>query len=446
MRVLTAFLLALVPTAAMAAPSAGESAALILRTIGSVFQLIGFLTVATALWRLAMPSAEKEKPVANLLAVLLIGVVMVGGPESAGMGMFHTTAAGVPDTAKPVEVGTGSSIGTSVDPHASTVANDESLWGALNSPIGGARAEGVARISILQVLMTVLGMGALLLLAIALRAQADDDPEEVRPERAVRSRTTGPRGGLELGQGGDGLHALILRIRELLERWYDLAQDALIDLHRRLVLLGRRVGLVARTEGGGAAVSMVVADVRAGGSDVLARLEGYVDRASEKRLSRGGATARAAVNAKWILRSHGIAPATLASASADLAGRIADLLEDRLEDEDVARRLQHVLDRIELGASEIWIERDGDRFYLAPEDDVAAGIGDLRRVDAVRVDWVESAACWTLRPKGRLEIRPRRGGAEEDRAGDDSEIEGTNASTSQPIRSILRDLRGKLIK
>lgn len=445
MQALAALLLAIVPTSAMAAGGAGESAALILKVVGSAFQLVGLITVATALWRLAMPSAE-QKPVANLLAVLLIGVVMVAGPESAGMGMFHSTAADVPETARPLEVGTGSSIGTSVDPLASTIANDASLWGALNSPIGGSRAEGVARISILQVLLSVLGMAALLLLAIALRAQADDDQEEARPKKPLRARRDVSDVGLAPGHGGDSLLALILWAKGQVERWYDLAKDALGEIGRRLVLLWRRVGLVARTEGGGAAVSMVMADVRAGGDDVLSRLEGYVERASEKRLSRGGATARAVVNAKWILGSHGDAPVSGATAPAALASRVADLLVGRLEGGDVARHLQQALDRVELGASEVWIERVGDRFYLASEKDVAAGIADLRRVDAGRIDWIESAACWTLRPDARFEIRPRRQRSTDEHVEEAAGDEGASISTSPAIRSILRDLKGKLVK
>ncbi|GJD90634.1 hypothetical protein BHAOGJBA_4176 [Methylobacterium hispanicum] len=439
MRSLAALVLALVPSSAMAAAGAGESAALVLKALGTAVQLAGFLTVAVALWRLAVPSADKEKSVANLLAVLLIGAVMVGGPESTGMGLLHTTAADLPDTARPIEVGSGSPIGTAVEPKASTVADDASLWGALNAPIGGDRAEGVARASLFQILLVVMGIAAFLLLSIALRAEANDEPDEDQP-RSIRDRTTAR---FEADRSGDGLPALLTSIRDWLARWYDLSRDALGDLYGRLVQFRRRVGIVARSEGGAAAVSMIAGDVRAGGGDVLARLEGYVERASEKRLSADGATARSAANARWIMASHGLATK---AAPADLAAQVTRLLGRRLEPEDVARRLRHALDRVELGASEIWVERDGGRFYLASDEDVIAGIADLRRVDAARIDWLASATCWASDPRARLEIRPRReapAAGRDDRRDEDAEPAGSTPASS--MQATFRQIREKLV-
>lgn len=440
MRILPALVFALVPSSAMAAAGAGESAALILKALGAFVQIAGFLTVATALWRLAVPSIEKERRVANLLALLLIGAVMVGGPESAGMGLFHATAADIPDAARPVEVGSGSPIGTAVDPKAPTVADDATLWGALNAPIGGDRAEGMARASLFQILLVVMGIAAFLLLSIALRAEANDEPDDDRPTRPARARTTGR---FEQDRSDDGLLALLMRLRDGLARWYDLSKDALVELHRRLVILCRRVGIVARSEGGAAAVSMIAGDVRAGGSDVLARLEGYVDRVSEKRLAADGATARSAANARWIMGSHGVAAK---AANAHLVARVARLLDGRLEPEDVARRLRHALDRVELGASEIWVERDGGRFYLASDEDVVAGIADLRRVDAARIDWIASATCWASDPRARLEIRPRREApvaGRDDRRDEDAEPAGSTPASS--MQATFRKIREKLV-
>lgn len=452
MQYLAALLLAMAPLPAMAANSAGESAAMILHTVGAAVQLVGFLTVATALWRIALPSAESERRVSKMIAALLIGVVMVGGPESTGMGMFSRTTADLPDTARPAEATASSPIGTSVAPTAPTILDDAGFWGSLNKPVGGVAAEGISRISLLQIILTLLTVLAAVILAAALRAREDGE-ETAGPaarRRAGNARpgntpvgTAGARapggGGLHSGMGqGDGsLIALILKLRDWLVHWYGLARDAALDARRRIGIFARRFGIVTRTEGGTAAVSMVMSEVRAGGGDVLARLEGYLDRASERGLSNGGASAKAAVNASWILRSQGI-PAGR-TAVADLAGRIAAILGERADPEHVAARLTEVLDAEELGAPEIWIERVGDGYYVAAPEDVAAGIANLRRVDAARVDWIESATAWCLRPSGRREIRPLV-------ARPIPEAEGTTPSTSLRIRSMVRDLKGKIVQ
>lgn len=460
MQYLAALLLAMAPFPAMAAASAGESAAMILRTVGAAVQLAGFLTVATALWRIALPSAEAERRVSKMIALLLIGVVMVGGPESAGMGMFSRTSADVPDTARPAEATASSPIGTSVDPTAPTILDDAGFWGSLNRPVGGVAAEGIARISLLQIILSLLATLAAVILVAALRSREDDgetaDPavgRRVEAGRAGAGRTgnaragdalagdarTGASGGgsLQSGvvQGDASLLALIPKLRDWLVRWYGLVRDAALEARRRIEIFARRFGIVTRTEGGTAAVSMVMSEVRAGGGDVLARIEGYFDRASEKGLSNGGASAKAVVNASWILRSQGI-PAGR-TAVADLAVRIAAILGERADPEQVAVRLAAVLDVEELGAPEIWVERVGDRYYVAAPGDVAAGMANLRRVDAARVDWIESATSWCLRPSGRREIRPLV-------ARPTPEPEGTTPSTSLRIRSMVRDLKGKI--
>lgn len=440
MHYLAALLLAMVPLPAMAAASAGESAAIILRTVGAAVQLVGFLTVATALWRIALPSAETERRVSKMIALLLIGVVMVGGPESAGMGMFSRTTADVPDTARPAEATASSPIGTSVDPTAPTILDDVGFWGSLNKPVGGVAAEGIARISLLQIILTLLTVLAVVILAAALRAREDENetsgPAAGRRAGTARARTPGG-GGLHsgMGQGDASLIALILKLRDWLVHWYGLARDAALEAKRRIEIFARRFGIVTRTEGGTAAVSMVVSEVRAGGGDVLARLEGFFEKASEKRLSSGGASAKAVVNASWILRSQGV-PAGR-TAVADLAKRIAAILGERADPEQVVARLAAVLDVEELGAPEIWVERVGDRYYAAAPEDVAAGIANLRRVDASKVDWIESATSWCLRPSGRREIRPLT-------ARPAPQHEGTTPSTTLRIRSMVRDLKGKI--
>lgn len=440
MQYLAALLLAMVPLPALAAASAGESAAMILRTVGAAVQLVGFLTVATALWRIALPSAETERRVSKMIALLLIGVVMVGGPESAGMGMFSRTTADLPDTARPAEATASSPIGTSVDPTAPTILDDAGFWGSLNKPVGGVAAEGIARISLLQIILTLLTVLAVVILAAALRAREDDD-ETAGPaaaRRAEKARAKAPGGsGLHsgMGQGDASLIALILKLRDWLVHWYGLARDAALEAKHRIEIFARRFGIVTRTEGGTAAVNMVMSEVRAGGGDVLARLEGYFEKASEKGLSNGGASARATVNASWILRSQGM-PAGR-TAVADLAGRIVAILDGKADHEQVAARLAAVLDVEELGAPEIWVERVGDRYYVAAPEDVAAGIANLRRVDASKVDWIESATSWCLRPSGRREIRPLL-------ARPAPQPEGTAPSTSLRIRSMVRDLKGKI--
>lgn len=440
MQYLVALLFAMTPMPAMAAASAGESAAMILRTVGAAVQLAGFLTVATALWRIAFPSVESERRVSKMIALVLIGVVMVGGPESAGMGMFSRTTADLPDTARPAEATASSPIGTSVDPTAPTILNDAGFWGSLNKPVGGVAAEGIARISLLQIILSLLAVIALVILSAALRAREDDEEaagaESRRRSAAARPKASGG-GGLHsgMGQGDATLIALILKLRDWLAHWYGLAIDAAIEAKRRIEIFARRFGLVTRTEGGTAAVSMVMSEVRAGGGDVLARLEGYFDKASEKGLSNGGASARAAVNASWILRSQGISAGR--TAVADLARRIGDILGERADPEQIALRLGGVLDDVELGAPEVWVERVGDRYFVAAPEDVAAGIANLRRVDAAKIDWIESATSWCLKPAGRREIRPLL-------VPPAPAPEGMEPSTSIRIRSMVRDLKGKI--
>lgn len=437
---LLALLVVMAPHPAMAAASAGESAAMILRTVGAAVQLMGFLTVATALWRIALPSADTERRVSKMIALLLIGVVMVGGPESAGMGMFSRTTADLPDTARPAEATASSPIGTSVDPTAPTILDDVSFWGSLNKPVGGVTAEGIARISLLQIILTLLAITALLILTVALRAREDDDGE--RPAGRSSAATSRPKqpggGGLNsgMGQGDTSIIAFLLKLRDWLAHWYGLTRDAVLEAKRRLEVFARRFGIVTRTEGGTAAVSMVMSEVRAGGGDVLARLEGYLDKASEKRLSHGGASARATVNAGWILRTQGAAAGR--TAVADLAQRIAAILGERADPEQVAKRLTLVLDDVELGAPELWVERVGDRYFVADAKDVAAGLADFRRVDAAKVDWIESATAWCLKPGGRREIRPLRARAAV------PETEGMEPSTRVRIRSMVRELKGKI--
>ena len=440
---LLALLFAMAPHPAMAAASAGESAAMILRTVGAAVQLVGFLTVATALWRIALPSAEAERRVSKMIALLLIGVVMVGGPESAGMGMFSRTTADLPDTARPAEATASSPIGTSVDPTAPTILDDVSFWGSLNKPVGGVAAEGIARISLLQIILTLLTIAALLILTVALRDREGDAEDGRSADRRVagRDRAKPPGGGglhSGIGQGDTSLIALVLKLRDWIAHWYGLAKDALLEAKRRLELFARKFGLVTRTEGGTAAVSMVMSEVRASGGDVLARLEGYLEKATEKRLSQGSASARAVVNANWILRSQGVAVGR--TALAELAQRIAAILGERADPDQVARRLASVLDDIELGAPEIWVERVGDRYFVAAAEDVAAGLSDYRRVDAAKVDWIESATAWCLKPGGRREIRPLRARAVV------PEPEGTEPSTRVRIRSMVRDLKGKIVQ
>jgi hypothetical protein len=238
-----------------------------------------------------------------------------------------------------------------------------------------------------------------------------------------------------MGEGDASLFTLILKLRDWLVRWYGLVRDAAVEAKRRIEIFARRFGIVTRTEGGTAAVSMVVSEVRAGGGDVLARLEGYFEKASEKGLSNGGASAKAAVNAAWILRSQGV-PAGRAAVP-ELARRIGTILGEKADPEQVALRLAAVLDVEELGATEIWVERVGNRYFVASPEDVAAGIANLRRVDAARIDWIESATSWCMRPAGRREIRPLS-------ARPTPRDEGTEPSTRLRIRSMVRDLKGKI--
>ena len=444
---LIALLVALAPVPALAATgaSAGESAAMILRTVGAALQLLGFLVVATTLWRIAMPSADPDRRLSKLIALLMIGAVMVGGPESAGMGMFSRTAADVPETARPTEVTASSPIGTAVDPTAPTILDDAGFWGSLNKPIGGVRAEGVARISILQIILSVMAVAALLILTVALRVRegdGDDGASEHGRTAPVRPASGRRNAGLQVGPGGspggDTLVELVLRIREWLHRWYHLTLDALMEAKRRLEIFARKVGLITRTEGGAAAVAMVMTEVRSIGDDVSARFEGLLDKASDRRLSQAGASARAVANAGWILRSHSLPGGR--AAVGDLVGRVGAVLGERADPEKVAERLAYVLHNLDLGATEIWVERVEDRYYLAEPADVASGLASLRRVDALRVDWIESAAAWCLRPKGRREIRPRRAEAEI------PDQEGTTPSTGIRIRLMLADLKGKIVQ
>lgn len=442
---LIALLVALAPVPALAATgaSAGESAAMILRTVGAALQLLGFLVVATTLWRIAMPSSDPDRRLSKLIALLLIGAVMVGGPESAGMGMFSRTAADVPETARPTEATASSPIGTAVDPTAPTILDDAGFWGSLNKPIGGVRAEGVARISILQIILSVMAVAALLILTVALRVREGDDGASERGSAApVRSASGRRDAALEVGPGGppggDTLVELVLRIREWLRRWYHLTVDALLEAKRRLEIFARKVGLITRTEGGAAAVAMVMTEVRSIGDEVSARFEGLLDKASDRRLSHAGASARAVANAGWILRSHSLPGGR--AAVGDLVARVGAVLGERADPEKVAERLAYVLHDLDLGATEIWVERVEDRYYLADPAAVASGLASLRRVDALRVDWIESAAAWCLRPKGRREIRPRRAEAEI------PDQEGTTPSTGIRIRSMLADLKGKIVQ
>lgn len=436
MPILIALLVALTPLPALAAAGAGESAAMILRTVGSALQLLGFLVVATTLWRIAMPSADPDRRLSKLIALLLIGAVMVGAPESAGMGMFSRTAADVPETARPTEATASSPIGTAVDPTAPTILDDAGFWGSLNAPIGGVRAEGVARISILQIILSLMAVAALLILTIALRVREGDGREDGSAPQVAPAPGRAAV-GLDGGSGsGDTLVEIVLKLREWLHRWYHLTKDALLEAKRRLEIFARKVGLITRTEGGAAAASMVMSEVRSIGDDISARLEGLLDKASEKRLSNEGASARAVVNAGWILRSHSL-PAGRAAVSA-LVGRVGDVLGERADPEQVAKRLAFVLDHVDLGAPEVWVERVEDRYYIADPADVAAGLANLRRVDALKVDWIESAAAWCLRPKARREIRPRRAQTAAPAQ------EGTTPSTGLRIRSMLADLKGKI--
>ncbi|MGU3656035.1 hypothetical protein [Methylobacterium fujisawaense] len=444
---LIALLVALAPIPALAAAgaSAGESAAMILRTVGAALQLLGFLVVATTLWRIAMPSSDPDRRLSKLIALLMIGAVMVGGPESAGMGMFSRTAADVPETARPTEATASSPMGTAVDPTAPTILDDAGFWGSLNKPVGGVRAEGVARISILQIILSVMAVAALLILTVALRVR-EGDGEDGASERGkaapVRSapgrRDAGRQGGPGGSPGGDTLVELVLRIREWLHRWYHLTLDALLEAKRRLEIFARKVGLITRTEGGAAAVAMVMTEVRSIGDDVSARFEGLLDKASDRRLSQAGASARAVANAGWILRSHSLPGGR--AAVGDLVARVGAVLGERADPEKVAERLAYVLHDLDLGATEIWVERVEDRYYLADPTAVASGLASLRRVDALRVDWIESAAAWCLRPKGRREIRPRRVEPEI------PDQEGTTPSTGMRIRSMLAGLKGKIVQ
>jgi hypothetical protein len=445
---LFALLVALAPVPALAAAGAGagESASMILHTVGAALQLSGFLVVATTLWRIAMPSSDPDRRLSKLIALLLIGAVMVGGPESAGMGMFGHTAADVPETARPTEATASSPIGTAVDPTAPTILDDAGFWGSLNKPIGGVRAEGVARISILQIILSLMAIAALLILTIALRVREADGADDGASERGNRSsvRAASPRRdpGVHVGTGGspggDTLVELVLRIREWLHRWYHLTLDALLEAKRRLEIFARKVGLITRTEGGAAAVTMVMTEVRSIGDDISARFEGLMDKASDRRLSQAGASARAVANAGWILRSHSLPGGR--AAVGDLVVRVGAVLGERADPEKVAERLAYVLHDVDLGAPEIWVERIEDRYYLAEPTAVASGLATFRRVDALRVDWIESAAAWCLRPKGRREIRPRRAEAPVPAQ------EGTTPSTGLRIRSMLADLKGKIVQ